>query len=318
MKIAFLLYPTQKVKVDEDSSFWIMRELVRRGHRVSYFESQNLLWQKNGPHAFLTPARLDVKKGYLPSLLGKEAVDLSMMDCIFIRKEPPFDTGYLYALQLLETIKDRVFILNDPQGIAMANEKTFSLLFKRFAPESLVTENALLARKFIKSLRHKVVVKPLDDKGGRGIFSTSDGDKNLPSLLDLATDFGAKKILIQRFIPASLFGDKRILILNGKALGAFTRTPPASDFRANLSVGGSMHRASLTEWDRKLVKEMAGQLSVYGLWFVGIDVIGKYLTEVNVTSPAGIPEINHFNRTHLEQEVVNFIESQQNLFFARR
>ena len=308
MKIAFLLYPTASVKIDEDSSFWIMLELKKRGHEVFYFESRRLEWSHSSPHAALTRARLHPKKGYLPSAFGRQAADLSEMDCIFIRKEPPFDTEYLYALDMLEAVKDKVFVLNDPQGIAMANEKLFALSFKKYAPETLVTQNIASAKSFIKSLKAKVVIKPLHQKGGVGIFASSFGDENLPSILERATNLEKERVLIQRFVSARKYGDKRIVILNGEILGAFIRRPPRHDFRANLSVGGSMHKASVNAWDEKLVEEMTPKLLSYGLFFVGIDVIGRYLTEVNVTSPAGIPEINHFNKTHLEKSVVNFIE----------
>ena len=190
MKMSFLLYPTSKIKIEEDSSFWIMLELKKRGHQVSYFESKDLLWLGDGPRAYLTPARLDEKKGYLPSSADDLATDLSSLDCIFIRKEPPFDARYLHALQLMTAIKEKIFILNDPQGIAICNEKLFSLEFPGYFPETIVTEDADSARAFIKSLKQPVIVKPLDEKGGKGIFSTSARDKNLPSLLQIATHSG--------------------------------------------------------------------------------------------------------------------------------
>ncbi len=308
MKIAFLLYPTSKVKVDEDSSFWIMRELKRREHQVFYFESKHLFWTEGEPYAFLTQAKLDRTKGYLPSSPAKIASPLTSLDCIFIRKEPPFDISYLYALQILNEIKKKVFILNDPQGIALSNEKLLSAVFKRFAPESMVTEDMELAVKFIKKLKSRAVIKPLDEKGGTGIFAAQVADRDLPSRLNEATRSGQLKIMIQRYVPVERYGDKRILILNGKILGAFLRKPSAKDFRANLSVGGTMHRASVSQPDRKLVEAMAPEFVARGLYFVGIDVIGRFLTEVNFTSPAGIPEINYFNKTKLEKEVADFIE----------
>ncbi len=308
MKIAFLLYPVSKVKINEDSSFWIMRELIARGHKVFYFESRHLFWQLDGPFAYLSPAKLHSKRGYLPSKPNANADRLSLLDCIFIRKEPPFDTEYLSALQILESIKHKAFILNDPQGMAISNEKLFSLLFKKYTSETFVTQEPREAKKFIHYLKKPVVIKPLDEKGGAGIFSSSPGDRNLPSLLDTATVFGQKTVMIQRFIPADRFGDKRILILDGKPLGSFIRRPPTYDFRANLSIGGSMHRSDLTAWDKKLVEFMAPKLLAHGLYFAGIDVIGKYLTEVNVTSPAGIPEIHYLSGMRLEKDVADFIE----------
>jgi glutathione synthase len=308
MKIAFLLYPTEAVNVQEDSSFWIMLELIAGGHEVVYFESKHLFWQDKAPHAFVAKAKLHPQKGYSPPLFGEKAVNLADFDCIFIRKEPPFDNAYLYCLQLLEMIKDKVWILNDPAGIALANEKTFTLRFGRYAPQTMVTENTALATKFIKNLGRRVIVKPLNQKGGAGIFTTFPKDKNLPSLLAMATSEGSRKVLIQRFVVGGHQGDKRLVVLDGKILGAFSRRPPSTDFRANLSVGASMHRAAVTAQDRKLVDAMAPLLAQYGLWFVGLDVIGNYLTEVNVTSPAGIPEINRLDKTRLEKRVVDFME----------
>lgn len=310
MKITFLLYPVSRVKVEEDSSFWMLWELKKRGHEVSYFESHQLFASEKSVYAFLTPARLAPKRGYLPSPPSNKPTDLAEWDCIFIRKEPRFDSRYLHALQLLERIKAKTFILNDPRGIAMANEKLFPLEFREFLPETLVTENVALARKFIRDLSCRVVIKPLDDKGGHGIFSLKPSDVNLPSLLDIATCSGKRKILIQRFIEHTKMGDKRILVLNGKVLGAFSRRPSPSDFRANLSVGATMHRSLVSRWDEELVAKMSPRLSENGLYFVGIDVIGKYLTEVNVTSPAGIPEIHHFDKSYPEKKVADFIEQQ--------
>lgn len=311
MKIAFLLYPTRQVKVEEDSSFWIMLELQKRGHPVFYFESKHLVGLRAAPHAYLTPAKLDMKKGYLPSPLRKELTDLTSFDCLFIRKEPPFGLDYLYSMQLLDIIKDRVFILNSPSGIMIANEKIFVLAFKDLIPESCVTDNADSARKFIRHIGRKIVVKPLDDKGGVGVFALSPDDKSLLSLLDMATVHGNRKVMIQRYLPENKRGDKRILILNGEPLGAFSRRPGRGDFRANLSAGGVMHRAALTDQDREIVESMRDELLRNGLFFVGIDVIGNYLTEVNVTSPAGIPEINRFDKAHLERKVADFIERRR-------
>ena len=308
MKIAFLLYPTSKVKVDEDSSFWIMHELVSRGHQVYYFESSEFHWESGVLRARLSSARLDLRKGFLPSLPAKKMTDLSTLDVIFIRKEPPFDTEYLYALHLLALVRDKVFILNNPSGIALCNEKLLTLQFKRFIPESLVTNQVQTARNFIRKLGKAVVIKPLHQKAGSGILRSWRGDKNLPSMLDIATDSGKKTVLIQRYISQNSFGDKRILVLNGKIAGSFLRRPSKQDFRANLSVGGSMHRARPTVQEEKMVEVMAPHLLRHGLYFVGLDVIGGLLSEINVTSPSGIPEIRKLDGKRVEKNVADFIE----------
>lgn len=310
MKIAFLLYPTINIKITEDASFWIMLELSRRGHEVFYFESKDLFSKGSSPAAYLRKANLNLKKGYLPSPLANKATPLDTLDCIFIRKEPPFDNSYLHSLQLLTLVKDRVFVLNDPDGIAMANEKLYILSFPQFIPETLVTSSVTEASSFMKRLGVRAIVKPLDDKGGAGIFALAPGDPNLPSLLEMATVKGARSVMIQRYAPVEKHGDKRILILDGEILGVFTRRPSKKDVRANLSVGGTLHKASLSAWDKRLVSAMAQDLRRRGLYFVGLDVIGENLTEINVTSPAGIADLIFLERKHTEGRVADFIESK--------
>ena len=317
MKIAFLLYPTAKVKVHEDTSFWIMHELARRGHTVTHFESRDLLWRDGSARARLTPSKTDTRKGFLQSAPLAGHADLAAMDCVFIRKEPPFDTEYLYALQLLEGIRSRVFVLNDPAGIAMSNEKLFILDFPKHIPETLVTSDPKEAARFARGLG-KAVLKRLDDKGGAGVFSTSSRDRNLPSLLEQATRFGREKILVQRFISADRYGDKRLLILDGDILGAFLRRPATLDFRANLGVGGTLHRAAVTAVDRRIVADLSPTLRRRGLHFVGIDLIGRYLTEVNVTSPAGIADLITLYGDHAEKRVADFVEARGGAGFRAR
>ena len=310
MKIAFLLYPTAKIKINEDTSFWLMYELQKRGHKLFHFESRHLLWRRNAPHAHLAASKLHPQKGFFHSPFDAEATDLTGLDCIFIRKEPPFDNEYLYALQILEMLRGKVFMVNDPSGIALCNEKLFTLSFPKLIPETLVTSEPVSARKFIETLQGKAVIKPLNDKGGSGIFLTHFGHKNLPSLLDVSTEFGKRKILVQRYVDSARFGDKRILVLDGKILGVFLRKAPHGDFRANLGLGGTMHKILPSLSDERLVKEMAPVLLRHGLFFAGLDVIGKYLLEANVTSPSGIPELNFLNKTHLEKNVADFIEKR--------
>lgn len=310
MKIAFLLYPTDGVKVYEDTSFWIMHELIRRGHQVFHFESQDLFWENGEAQAYLRVTRTHAARGFLPAPRPAKAVRLSKMDCVFIRKEPPFDRDYLYTLQLLETVKHRVFVLNDPAGIAMSGEKIFTLDFKRRIPETCVTEDPEHAQRFIRGLGAKAVVKPLHLKGGSGVVVLSPTDRNRASILEMSTAEGSEKVMVQRFIDADRYGDKRILVLDGKILGSFTRVPSRSDFRANLSRGATLRKAPANAEDKALVDELAPELAKRGLWFVGLDLIGKYLTEINVTSPAGIADLKILYRSNPETKVADFVESR--------
>jgi glutathione synthase len=318
MKIAFLLYPTISVKVDEDSSFWIMHELARRGHEVFHFESNDLFWADGRVRASLSVSQMKPRHGFTLTTKHPSSSALDRMDVIFIRKEPPFDNEYLYALQILSLLERHVFVLNDPTGIAMCNEKLFIAEFKEFIPQSLVSGRPDELTKFIRSLGSKVVVKPLDNKGGSGIFITRAKDRNLPSLLEQLTKYGSQKVMAQRYIPHDRQGDKRILLLEGEPLGCFARIPPKADFRANLSVGGSMRKAVLSKRDKKILRALKPKLLEKGLYFVGIDVIDGYLSEINVTSPSGIPEIKRLTGQRLEKDVADFIERSRRQFPDRR
>jgi len=308
MKIAFLLYPTHSVKVDEDSSFWIIHELLGRGHKVSLFESADMVWEAGKVRARLRTAKTHPEKGFLPSPRQKGLTPLDALDALFIRKEPPFNEEYLHALQLLLSLRDKVFILNDPAAIALTNEKLSVLDLPGFAPESFVTSDQAAAVSYIKRRGGKFVVKPLNNKAGYGIFLTDKSDKRLGPILDQVSLSGKRQMMVQRYIPHQKTGDKRILLLDGKFLGCFTRVPSPNDFRANLSLGGSMQRAVMTARDKTIVRALGPRLRKLGLYFVGLDVIGGYLSEINVTSPSGIPEIRALEGKRLEKPIADFIE----------
>ncbi len=308
MKIAFLLYPTLHVKTDEDTSFWILYELKRRGHTVYHFESKDMAWIDGKVVAKLSVSALDAQKGFLRTKQDAAWTQLDDVGLIFIRKEPPFDNEYLYNLQLLSLLKDNVIVLNDPEAIAMCNEKMFILNFPDMIPDLLVTSSCEEAARFIRSLKSSAVIKPLNNKGGAGIVKTDFGDRNLPSFLELATQKNSTKIMIQRYIPENAKGDTRILLLDGELLGAFVRKPTKRDFRANLSIGGTMHRARLKKRDLEIAERVGKECKQRGLSFVGLDVIGPYLSEINVTSPSGIPEIRKLTGLSLEKKVADFIE----------
>lgn len=310
MKIAFLLYPTDKLRVDEDSSFWIMHELIRRGHQVYHFESRDLFCVNGQAQAIVKRTKVDPRLGFLHTKPIPTPVKLHDFQAIFIRKEPPFNSDYLYTLQILELLKENVFVLNDPSGIAMANEKLFICQFPGVIPETLVSEDPSRVRAFIKDVGGKAVIKPLDNKGGIGIVSVQYSDPSLPSLIDIMTQGSVKKVMVQRFLMAPKLSDKRILLLNGEVLGVFARKPSRSDFRSNLGLGGTMHRASIGRQDQKIVDALYPELLRRGLYFVGVDVMDRYLTEINVTSPSGIPELNTLYKIKAQEKVADFIEEK--------
>lgn len=310
MKIAFLLYPTQKIKPSEDTSFWIMHELIRRGHAVRHFESSDLFLDNFSAKAVLKESVLDPLWGFGRTTFSSKASDLSEQDAIFIRKEPPFDNAYLYSLQILETLRDKVFILNDPRSMAILNEKTSILDFPGLAPRTLVSENKGRLLGFTKSLGGLAVLKPLNDKAGHGVSLLDLKKKSSLRAIDALTEGGRYKVMAQQFIKNRGLEDKRIVLLDGKPLGVFARKASPADFRSNLSLGGTMHAVSLSAADKRIIEKLSPLLRKNGLYFVGIDVIGKYLTEINLTSPSGIPELKELCGTSPEKNVADFIESR--------
>lgn len=292
MRISFLLYPTHNVQVNEDTSFWLMRALRLRGHDVSHFESRHLY--SEGASIFVRPTRsvLDPARGYRSSRTG-EAVPLTSIDAVIVRKEPPFDADYLHTLQMLSLASDRgLKVVNDPSALLRYNEKTLLDLFPEFSPRMCWTREVSTALDWIRrSSRGSVVLKPLDNRSGSGVLMVARSDRTLPSLLQTVTDQGRRWIVLQEHLPAASKGDKRILLAGDRIAGVFRRTPPRGDFRSNLSVGGRMSRCTLTAVETKLVERIAPELVRRGLWLTGLDVIDGKLVEINITSPSGLPEI---------------------------
>ncbi len=236
---------------------------------------------------------------------------LDDLHCLFIRKEPPFDRDYLSMTYLLDFLRKKVFIINDPQGIRDANEKLSSLAAPRFAAEAVTGYRPDLIRSFLRKIKSRAfVLKPLFYKGGKGIVKGSGTSARFRKEIAEATHEAHEPVTVQRFIPHAKTGDKRILLLDGKALGAFTRIPGPGDFRANMALGGRAQWAEVNARDQRIITALKGYLRRNGLFFVGMDVLDGYLTEVNVTSPAGVPEINRFHGLKTEDPVVDFLEAR--------
>jgi glutathione synthase len=233
------------------------------------------------------------------------------LDCIFLRKEPPFNYDYLSCTYLLDLIDRDVFILNNPTGVRNANEKLSIYNSSSVAPESIVAYRRDLINQALKNSSIKdLVLKRIDQKGGIGVYKSNKRDLYSRSFRDKRILSGASPTVIQKFIHHEKTGDKRVLILDGKILGSFSRLPGRGDFRANMSLGGKARRSQVTARDKFIVRTILPYLKRNGLSFAGIDIIGGFLTEINVTSPAGIPEINDFEGTRLEENVVDFLEKK--------
>jgi glutathione synthase len=246
-----------------------------------------------------------------PILLGDpEDVVLEDVDAVFVRKDPPFDAMYLWSTLMLENLRGKTLVVNDARGLRDANEKLYACHFPELMPETLVAADKVRIREFVKDVGGKAVIKPIDGAGGEGIFAVTAGDQNANAIIEAVTQHGRRLAMVQRYLPEVRTGDKRILLLDGHPLGAILRVPREDDHRSNIHVGGSVVAAELDADDRRIVESISPRLRSDGLWFVGLDVIGGKLTEVNVTSPTGIQQMSRLMGVNLSARVVDWLEER--------
>jgi len=307
LRFGFLIDPIESLIVGHDTSLAFMLECQRRGHEVHYFEQRELEYRDGRVVAAAKRVELQRVKGDHYRVVQEARLDLSTLDVIFLRKDPPVDVEYLHATQLLELAAGPLLV-NEPAGLRDANEKLYVLRYPDLIPKTLVSRSLAELRAFLKELGGEMVIKPIDGFGGRGILHLRAGDRNLNSLLELATAGGAQAIVAQQYLPASREGDKRIVLVDGEPLGAMMRIPQDDDVRGNLAAGGRSAKSALTDREREICRRLAPDLRARGLHFVGLDVIGGFLTEVNVTSPTGVEEINAFDEIAIERLMIDFVE----------
>ena len=291
MKLLFILDPLASLKSYKDSSLAIMREAALRGHMLYVCEQHDVFLRNE--IVKINVAQFSFSEGASCYSLGKSQEVLPKdFDAILMRKDPPFDNEYLYSTYLLELAANQgARVINSPSAVRSWNEKLSVAKFPQFAPEFLVTSNNDLIREFL--VTHKdIVVKPLDGMGGNGIFRIHEYDHNIGVILETATQFGRQTIMAQRYLPAILQGDKRIIVINGEPLTyCLARIPKAGETRGNLAAGGTGLAQKLTARDLEIATTIGKTLKQEGLFLVGLDVIGEHLTEINVTSPTGMVEI---------------------------
>lgn len=309
LTIGFLMDPLEYVRVDHDSTFAVMLEAQRRGHRVLYFEQGWLHF--NGTCAAARMRHVTVRRelGNAFDVLDESVHPLSALDVLFLRKDPPVDADYLHATQLVELHGGRRPVyLNEPAGIRDANEKLFALRFPDLMPQTYVSRELPALADFISRHPQGTILKPIDGFGGQGIVFIGPSDRNMRSLLELLTRNGRESIIAQAYVPQSRAGDKRIILVDGEPVGAVLRVPSSEDHRGNMAAGGTPHKTELTPRERDICARLAPVLREKGLRFVGIDVLGDWLTEVNVTSPTGLVEIDSLDGTNLEGLVLDLAE----------
>lgn len=307
-RFLFIMDPIERVLPDKDTTFVFMLESQTRDHEVYYCNVADLFARNTLPCARVR--RILVHRATPHYQLFEERTEaLGWFDAVFMRKDPPVDLSYVFATHLLSLAEQGgTFVLNSPRGLRDANEKLYALNFPEVVPPTIVTSDISRLKIFLEELGGEMIIKPLDACGGAGVFHLRRSDRNLNALLELSTDNGRRLIMGQRYLPEIRQGDKRLILLNGMPLGATLRVPRPDEHRGNIHVGGTCIRCPITARDQQIAALLAPRLRQDGLYFVGLDIIGDYLTEINVTSPTGIQEINSLNEAHLEAAVLDFLE----------
>ncbi|MGK7931802.1 MAG: glutathione synthase [Microcystaceae cyanobacterium] len=316
MKFAFIIDPLPQLDPGHDSTVAMMEAAQILGHEVWVTKMQQLSIIEGKTWGIvqsvqLTPVELQGDRWIAasPWYQVSEAVltCLEEMDAVFMRQDPPVTIPYLYATYLLSLINpNKTLVVNSPQGLREANEKLYTLQFREVMPETVVSQDKAVLRQFLEE-QGKAVLKPLGGKAGEGILFLDPGDRNFNSLVEISTQQGKEAVMVQKFLPEVKNGDKRIIVLNGEPIGAVNRVPTGKEFRGNMAVGGRVEKTEITPRELEICELVAPKLRKNGLYFVGLDVIGGYLTEVNVTSPTGIREIDRLNNVNLGQQVIQWV-----------
>jgi glutathione synthase len=303
MRSLFVMDPLDRLNIGGDSTYMLMRESSARGWPVAWCTPNDLY--SRGGRAWARVQEV-VTTADPPHFFrgGTGDEELGGFDLVWMRKDPPFDMEYIFTTYLLEQVPPGTLVLNRPESIRSRNEKLFTLQFPELCVDTLVSRDVARIVAFAGT-HDRVVLKPWDGNGGRGVLVTAAGDGNLRSMIELLTQEGRQAIFAQRYIPEIVRGDKRIILVDGVPAGALLRVPSAKDHRGNMHAGATVASATLTDRDREICDRIGPALRAQGLLFVGIDVIGDFLTEINVTSPTGIQEINRLDGIHLEAMVLD-------------
>jgi glutathione synthase len=311
LAVAIQMDPIESVDIDADSTFALALEAQARGHGLYHYLPRQLSYRNGRVVARARPFEVRREPGRHVGLGAPETIDLATLDVVLMRQDPPFNLAYISATHLLDRVHPQTLVVNDPHHVRNAPEKLFVTHFAELMPPTLITYDL----DEIKAFRREhgdVVVKPIYGNGGAGVFHLRPEDANLGALVELFRTYLDEPLMVQRYIPEIRQGDKRIILVDGRPAGALNRVPPEGEARANLHVGGRAERAELTRRDQEICEMIGPTLHERGLIFVGIDVIGDYLTEINVTSPTGLQEIDRFDGVNLEAQIWDVIECRIN------
>jgi glutathione synthase len=309
LKIAVQMDPLNRINFAGDSTFALMLEAQRRGHEQFFYTPDRLSLEDERLFATIAPIRVFDEPGHYFELGEEREVDLSEMDAVLLRQDPPFDLAYITSTHFLERIQNRTLVVNDPASVRNAPEKVFVTLFRDLMPPTVLTRERSVIERF-RETHGDIVMKPLYGHGGASVFKVAPRDPNFGSLFDLFSTLFREQWVVQKFLPRVSEGDKRILLVDGEALGAINRVPAPDDIRSNMVRGGAAGETELTPREKEICARLKPELRKRGLLFVGIDVIDGWLTEINVTSPTGLRAFRRLGGADLASPIFDVIEQR--------
>lgn len=309
MKIAFQMDPIGPINIDADSTFRIAEEAQARGHELFYYTPDHLAFEEGKITARGHSLKVQRVKGDHAILGPLEKVDLADYDVVWLRQDPPFDMHYITTTHLLDRLAGKTLVVNDPFWVRNYPEKLLVLSFPDLTPPTAIARDLETLREF-RAKHGDVILKPLYGNGGAGVFKLDRDDRNLSSLHELFTGFSREPLIVQKYLPAVSKGDKRVILVDGEPVGAINRVPAEGEVRSNMHVGGRPEKIALTDRDREICAAIGPLLKEKGQVFVGIDVIGDWLTEINVTSPTGIQELERFDGVNIAEKIWVAIEAR--------
>ncbi|WP_407495199.1 glutathione synthase [Pseudooceanicola sp. MF1-13] len=310
MKVAIQMDPVAAINIDADSTFRIAEEAQARGHSLFYYTPDKLSYQEGRVMARGQTLVVRREQGNHADLGEMEEVDLADFDVVWLRQDPPFDMFYITTTHLLERLMPETLVVNDPFWVRNFPEKLLVLDFPDLTPPTAIARDLETIKDF-RAKHGDVIVKPLYGNGGAGVFRITPEDRNLASLHEMFTGFSREPLIVQKFLPAVSAGDKRVILVDGEPVGAINRVPAKGETRSNMHVGGRPEKVGLTDRDREICDRIGPLLKERGQIFVGIDVIGDWLTEINVTSPTGIQELERFDGVNITAKIWEAIEARR-------
>ncbi|WP_412506117.1 glutathione synthase [Roseovarius sp. SYSU LYC5161] len=310
MKIAFQMDPIGPIDIDADSTFRLAEEAQAREHELFYYTPDQLAYEEGRITARGWPLTVQRVHGDHFRLGEERTVDLADFDVVWLRQDPPFDMFYITTTHLLQRLSPGTLVVNDPFWVRNFPEKLLILDFPELMPPTAIARDLGAIRAF-KDRHGDVILKPLYGNGGAGVFHLSESDRNLSSLHELFTGFSREPLIVQKYLPEIKEGDKRVILVEGEAVGAINRVPATGETRSNMHVGGRPEKVALSDRDREICAAIGPLLRERGQVFVGIDVIGNYLTEINVTSPTGIQELERFDNINVAGRIWEAIEARR-------